>query len=88
MLVIWNNCQNLWIWYHRCFVYFIENFVPVVKNWFPETGGQLVQLIKPQFEAGKSELRGRRVIRDSAIHRRVLEDVLGFAQELGFSYKT
>jgi 23S rRNA (cytidine1920-2'-O)/16S rRNA (cytidine1409-2'-O)-methyltransferase len=59
---------------------------PVVKNWLPETGGQLILLIKPQFEAGKSETaRGSGVIRDSVIHRRVMEDILGFAQGLGFS---
>lgn len=60
--------------------------LPVVKNWFPATGGQLVLLIKPQFEAGKAETaRGGGVIRDADIHRRVLNDVLGFAQDLDLS---
>lgn len=44
--------------------------------------GQIVALVKPQFEAG----RGRTdhgVVRDPAIHREVLERVVGRAQALG-----
>ena len=42
-------------------------------------------LIKPQFEAGKKDVaRGDGVIRDPEIHRQVLLDILGFAQEEGF----
>jgi len=38
--------------------------------------GQLVLLVKPQFEAGRSEVdRGSGVIRDPAIHRRVCDEV-------------
>ncbi len=58
--------------------------LPVVRNWLaPE--GQLVALIKPQFEAGKREVgRGKGVIRDANIHRRVLEEILASAREAGF----
>ncbi len=46
--------------------------------------GEVIALIKPQFEAGRKEsARGEGVIRDPAIHRRVLEDVLAFAQKEG-----
>ena len=45
-------------------------------------------LIKPQFEAGREEAsRGRGVIRDPAIHRQVLGDVLNFSLELGYGVK-
>lgn len=38
--------------------------------------GKIIALIKPQFEAGKAEAsRGRGVIRDSAIHERVLREL-------------
>jgi 23S rRNA (cytidine1920-2'-O)/16S rRNA (cytidine1409-2'-O)-methyltransferase len=48
----------------------------------------LVALIKPQFEAGKRDVsRGDGVIRDPAIHRQVLLDVLGFAQHKGFEIR-
>jgi 23S rRNA (cytidine1920-2'-O)/16S rRNA (cytidine1409-2'-O)-methyltransferase len=40
-------------------------------------GGDLVLLVKPQFEAGRAEAsRGRGVIRDPAVWRRVLDDVV------------
>jgi 23S rRNA (cytidine1920-2'-O)/16S rRNA (cytidine1409-2'-O)-methyltransferase len=48
--------------------------------------GQVIALVKPQFEAGRSEVaRGGGVIRDPAIHRRVLDEVLTFAQAQGYS---
>lgn len=46
----------------------------------------IVSLIKPQFEAGKKDVaRGDGVIRDPAIHKQVLLDVLNFAQSVGFN---
>ena len=45
-------------------------------------GSQLLALIKPQFEAEKHEVdAGRGVIRDEAIHSRVLAQIKGFALE-------
>jgi 23S rRNA (cytidine1920-2'-O)/16S rRNA (cytidine1409-2'-O)-methyltransferase len=50
--------------------------------------GEVITLIKPQFEAGKKDVaRGDGVIRDAAIHRQVLLDVLTFAQAEGFSVR-
>jgi 23S rRNA (cytidine1920-2'-O)/16S rRNA (cytidine1409-2'-O)-methyltransferase len=47
--------------------------------------GDIIALIKPQFEAGKKDVaRGDGVIRDPLIHRQVLLDILSFAQENGF----
>jgi 23S rRNA (cytidine1920-2'-O)/16S rRNA (cytidine1409-2'-O)-methyltransferase len=46
-------------------------------------GGEVVALVKPQFEAGKGRT-DRGVVRDPAIHREVLERVTAHAQrELG-----
>lgn len=43
-------------------------------------GGVLVALVKPQFEAGRTEVdKGRGVIRDPAVHARVLEEIRTFA---------
>ena len=40
------------------------------------SGGQLVLLVKPQFEAGRAEVdRGSGVIRDPAVHQRVCDEV-------------
>ncbi len=45
------------------------------------TGGVLIALVKPQFEAGKAEAdKGRGVIRDPAVQQAALDDVQAFAQ--------
>ncbi|MDP2182457.1 MAG: TlyA family RNA methyltransferase [Actinomycetota bacterium] len=46
-------------------------------------GGQLVALVKPQFEAGKGRVGKRGVVREPAIHEEVLERVLGAVREEG-----
>jgi 23S rRNA (cytidine1920-2'-O)/16S rRNA (cytidine1409-2'-O)-methyltransferase len=64
----------------------IKALLPVVRNWFHANGGQVIALIKPQFEAGRKETsRGKGVIRDPEVHRQVLREVLSFAQEQGFT---
>lgn len=60
--------------------------LPVVKYWFPLEGGEVVGLIKPQFEAGREEAsRGEGVIHDPLVHRQVLVDVLGAAVLEGYA---
>ena len=49
--------------------------------------GIMVTLIKPQFEARKEEVGEKGVVRDPAIHKRVIKNVLGYACEYGFSPK-
>ena len=45
-------------------------------------GGRILALVKPQFEAGKAEAsRGKGVIRDPAIHARVLNELKTFASD-------
>lgn len=46
--------------------------------------GELVCLIKPQFEAGREKVGKKGVVRDPAVHREVIERVLAVAQQLGF----
>ncbi len=69
----------------------LKLLLPVIANWLPAPGGPpsaVVALIKPQFEAGRKEVsRGGGVIKDPALHRRVLEDVLGFAAAQGFAVR-
>jgi 23S rRNA (cytidine1920-2'-O)/16S rRNA (cytidine1409-2'-O)-methyltransferase len=63
----------------------LKAFLPVVKGWFDSDGGQVIALIKPQFEAGRKEAaRGKGVIRDPEVHRQVIHEILTFAQEQGF----
>ena len=46
-------------------------------------GGQVVALIKPQFEAGRDDVGKGGVVRDAAIHRRVINEIIALAQTLG-----
>jgi 23S rRNA (cytidine1920-2'-O)/16S rRNA (cytidine1409-2'-O)-methyltransferase len=51
-------------------------------------GGEVIALIKPQFEAGRKETaKNKGVIRDPAAHRAVLTDVLTFARLQGFKVR-
>ena len=45
--------------------------------------GQVVALIKPQFEAGPNDVGKGGVVRDRAVHRRVLDEISTLAQTLG-----
>lgn len=47
--------------------------------------GQVLCLIKPQFEAGREKVGKKGVVRDPAIHREVLEDFVILANHLGFT---
>jgi 23S rRNA (cytidine1920-2'-O)/16S rRNA (cytidine1409-2'-O)-methyltransferase len=53
---------------------------PIVRCLGPE--GRVVPLVKPQFEAGRSEARGG-VVRDPAVHRAVLDRVAVAAEQAG-----
>lgn len=45
----------------------------------------MVCLIKPQFEAGREKVGKKGVVRDSTVHEEVIEKVISFAREIGFS---
>ncbi|MEX2143475.1 MAG: TlyA family RNA methyltransferase [Anaerolineales bacterium] len=62
----------------------LRTLLPVVRGWLADPG-ELLALIKPQFEAGKSDVgKGKGVIRDPQIHRQVLAEILEFARGQGF----
>jgi len=52
--------------------------VPLLKD-----GGRVVVLVKPQFEVGKGEVGKGGIVRDSAQHARVVEEVNSAARALG-----
>jgi 23S rRNA (cytidine1920-2'-O)/16S rRNA (cytidine1409-2'-O)-methyltransferase len=59
--------------------------LPAVGGWFSGGRGQVIALIKPQFEAGREAAAVHAgVIKDEAVHARVLADTLSSAQTLGF----
>ena len=47
--------------------------------------GTLVALIKPQFEAGRDEVGKKGVVRDVKIHQKVIDEIINFSIECGFS---
>lgn len=49
------------------------------------SGGQVVALIKPQFEAGKELVGKKGIVREASIHQQVLTDILTFAQTNGYA---
>ena len=47
--------------------------------------GEVVCLIKPQFEAGKADVGKKGVVRDRAVHERVLNEMLEFFPTAGYT---
>ncbi|MBN1427865.1 MAG: TlyA family RNA methyltransferase [Anaerolineae bacterium] len=58
--------------------------LPVAHDWLISRG-QVVALVKPQFEAGKSKVGKGGVVRDPAVHRDVLFQVAESARRDGFA---
>lgn len=66
------------------------SFISLTKVLIParallKDAGQMVCLIKPQFEAGREKVGKKGVVRDKKVHEEVIEKVIGFALENGFS---
>ena len=63
----------------------LRTILPVVKSWLVESDSEIIALIKPQFEAGRRDAaRGEGVIRDPVIHKRILTEMIEFAEGTGF----
>ena len=54
-----------------------------VKELLTEDG-QIVCLIKPQFEAGREKVGKKGVVREKSTHLEVIETVISFAKAIGF----
>lgn len=66
------------------------SFISLTKVLLPARAllredGEMVCLIKPQFEAGREKVGKKGVVRDASVHREVLEKILSFAEEHGFA---
>jgi len=60
----------------------IEKFLPHLLG-FLKKGGSLLCLIKPQFEVGKGEVGKGGVVRNKALHEKVIDRISRFSQRLG-----
>lgn len=54
--------------------------LPVAASLLKENG-QVVCLVKPQFEAGREQVGKGGIVRDKAIHREVILNVMNYAEE-------
>ena len=58
----------------------LRKLLPVIVGWL-EPGGDVIALIKPQFEAGPARVGRGGVVRDPAVHRDVTHRILDFSVE-------
>ena len=61
----------------------LEIVLPTIKTLLKPTG-QVLCLIKPQFEAGKENVGKKGVVRDPKIHQMVLDNFVSLVDGLGF----
>lgn len=71
------------------FVSIDVSFISLTKVLLPvrelmTENGELVCLIKPQFEAGRDKVGKKGVVRDRKVHREVIELVMEYAASIGF----
>jgi 23S rRNA (cytidine1920-2'-O)/16S rRNA (cytidine1409-2'-O)-methyltransferase len=64
----------------------IEKFLPHLVGFLKEEG-DLLCLIKPQFEVGKGEVGKGGVVKDSKLHQKVVDRISQFGRELGFTVR-
>ena len=62
----------------------LKLILPVVAKLINE-GGHVVCLVKPQFEAGREEVGKNGIVRDKKVHIKVIEKVLEYAENSGFT---
>jgi 23S rRNA (cytidine1920-2'-O)/16S rRNA (cytidine1409-2'-O)-methyltransferase len=60
--------------------------LPVLKKVINDKG-DVIALVKPQFEAGKDEVGKKGIVRDKKVHMHVLEQMIAFALQIGFDVK-
>ncbi len=62
----------------------LKLILAVVKKWLARPG-VIVALVKPQFEAGRNQVGKGGVVRDRAVHRQVLENIIRYAERIELS---
>ena len=59
--------------------------LPAIKELLKPESGQVICLIKPQFEAGREKVGKKGVVRDPAVHKEVLDSFVELANRLSFT---
>jgi 23S rRNA (cytidine1920-2'-O)/16S rRNA (cytidine1409-2'-O)-methyltransferase len=60
--------------------------LPAIKEFLGD--GLLLSLVKPQFEAGKSQVGKKGIVRDPAVHEDVLDKIIAEAHKMGFALRS
>lgn len=60
----------------------VNLILPVAARHLSEEGS-VVCLVKPQFEAGRDQVGKKGIVRDPAVHKEVLEKVVGYGEKVG-----
>lgn len=66
------------------------SFISLTKVLLPvynllKEDGEVVCLIKPQFEAGREKVGKKGVVRDPKVHEEVIEKVIAYGQSIGYA---
>ncbi|HZW82474.1 MAG TPA: TlyA family RNA methyltransferase [Candidatus Deferrimicrobium sp.] len=64
----------------------LDKILPAIKGLIKPMG-QVMALIKPQFEAGKDKVGKKGVVKDPLVHREVIIKVLSMAEQVGYTVK-
>lgn len=64
----------------------LKLILPALKKIIVE-GGDVIALVKPQFEAGKGKVGKKGVVKDRGVHVEVLEKIADAAYEEGFTLR-
>ena len=64
----------------------LKAILPAVRRVLSENA-DFVALIKPQFEAPKEDVGEHGVVRDAAVHVRVVKEIVSFAEATGFTVR-
>jgi 23S rRNA (cytidine1920-2'-O)/16S rRNA (cytidine1409-2'-O)-methyltransferase len=64
----------------------LELVLPSIMGWLEPTG-DIIALIKPQFEAGRAEVGKGGVVKDPKVHRTVLDKILAWALSHGLAVR-
>lgn len=64
----------------------LKKVLPVVYELL-NPHGEVLCLIKPQFEAGREKVGKHGVVKSTEVHREVVEGIIDFSQKAGFSVK-
>ena len=64
----------------------LDKILPVVARWMPD-GGTVVALVKPQFEAERTEVGEGGIVRDPAVHARVVTATTEALPSWGLEFK-